>query len=1478
MSQEQPSSGASDAQQQPPVPPGQTPPPETPDPPPRKRRRRWTWVLLALFLIPMLLVALAPTLISTGVGRSAIVGIVNDYINGYAEIGGLSLGWFSPIEAHDVKVYSEDKRLILDVPRAKINLSLINAIRQKFALGDDSQIDVASFIIHVDENGKTNLEKLPKAKSAAAPKPPTQQQVKVPDVSGKITINIAQGTIEGEGVKEPIHVEPSTAVVTISDINQPIQNQVKLAYHVGDSGATSTVQAQGTVQAIKNNILDIPNLSAGQNIALSNVNLAAAEPFLKALGEDTRLAGLMSGGVDLKAQGLTGVSANGEIVINGLSFGGGPLGADTFKTDKISIPVNITRTGEGNAAVIKFDNVGAQMSQASFKITGQVPEQAVLNLKDNKPPGGEGSITIAADITDLPNLAEQLKHTLKLQEGVKITGGAVHQKLVVNLTSDKVGVSQNLNIVDVKGTRNGKPIALQPITTTVDASAIPSGKPIPDVRDLRLALDSAFAKVTGGGASLAKILVNGNFDLGKLAAEAGQFVDLGVQLSGSGDFAVNTDGDLADENKPVALRANANLQNVKVIRPGSPGIDQDHLSLLATGTMTREKNVPKQITDGKIEVVGGDPKSPLIEVNADGTVDLTNMSVPSFDLKKCAITDLAKLQNEYGGVVPVLGQQQIKIESGSLAATASGAFDGKTVTLAKPASLSIPSLTVSKAGRPLLSKDGINAALMGSVSIKDGIAANLSDLSVTTDSKLFTLAKSADKPLTVNMKGNAVQGSGAMTLAADLPRLSNIAQAFGGQVSADQPKVTSGKLNGTLNLDKTIDLNAQIAGLTILLKDAKLIDNEQMTVAFNAKAPQDLSTVGSAPIEAGGSVKSSFVNTSLNNVKVALSGGILEMLQSANVDAQVPDLKKLVALVSAFSPVLGDLQVTSGDAAAKINVSRDPTNKATTIDIPNMQVNKLAIRQGDKSYSFAKPVVFKLNANIEGQKDISAVNVNDLSGDLSVASISMPEKIVITQPLSDKPSFKGSVKLDGKIEDVTPILAVLQGGEQMPYGGTYALNQQIMTSGNKPTLKGSIDVSDFRVMDKGKAVFTEPQLAVRNNLDVDLTNKKIAVQQLTVDMPKSQALSLSFVGGINDWDKDRKIREGTKLDLSYDLAKCWTIVQPMLSPEQQQSLADLKIAGKHQQTFVLSGAYPSRPTMAESIKYLNADGGFEVESLETMGLSIQNLQPEIKMRSGVVAITAKPATANGGRLDISGIKVDMTAKDPLLSTPSKKVLLKDVTLNPVLAGALGKAGAVVFSNASEAEGLLTVTINRCDKVPLGELIAKKRGTSAELVLQVEKLHLDGVVPKVISAAADLGTRGIEGRIPPSTITVGNGQADSNLTILIDREGRDARTGKAVMKGMPLEFKGGLGLEKLDLRNFTVSIAPELLIKQIRQIAPNGAVIALKGSATKPELDVENFIKENAIKNLIPGQGNGDNPLGGLLDKALGGGKDKKDGK
>src|SRR6185312_5389176 len=92
--------------------------------------------------------------------------------------------------------------------------------------------------------------------------------------------------------------------------------------------------------------------------------------------------------------------------------------------------------------------------------------------------------------------------------------------------------------------------------------------------------------------------------------------------------------------------------------------------------------------------------------------------------------------------------------------------------------------------------------------------------------------------------------------------------------------------------------------------------------------------------------------------------------------------------------------------------------------------------------------------------------------------------------------------------------------------------------------------------------------------------------------------------------------------------------------------------------------------------------------------------------------------------------------------------------------------------------------------------------------------------------------------------VQNGVADSDLTILVARKVEDRR-GRESLQGLPLTLTGGVGLEKLDLRNFVVSIPPQLVIANLRQYFPEGAKIALKGSATKPEPDLGGLIEKNA---------------------------------
>jgi hypothetical protein len=139
---------------------------------------------------------------------------------------------------------------------------------------------------------------------------------------------------------------------------------------------------------------------------------------------------------------------------------------------------------------------------------------------------------------------------------------------------------------------------------------------------------------------------------------------------------------------------------------------------------------------------------------------------------------------------------------------------------------------------------------------------------------------------------------------------------------------------------------------------------------------------------------------------------------------------------------------------------------------------------------------------------------------------------------------------------------------------------------------------------------------------------------------------------------------------------------------------------------------------------------------------------------------------------------------------------------------------------------------------------KKTRAAATIEVSIDQLFLDGPVPRVLSGLADLDTDGIRGKVPPGTIKVQNGVADSDLTILVARRVEDRR-GRESLQGKPITLTGGVGLEKLDLRNFVVSIAAELVHPQLKQYAPSGLKVALKGTATKPVPDMEGIIKENA---------------------------------
>src|SRR5688572_31046121 len=141
-------------------------------PPPKKRKRRkWPWVIVGILLILVLLVVLAPTLISTGPVRSIIASQASNYINGSVKIADLSLGWTSGTRVGGVKIYDEKGVLILELDQLKTDLSLLDAIKGNYELGE-TLVDANLTKCTVYEDGTTNYQRLAKkADEPAQPQP-----------------------------------------------------------------------------------------------------------------------------------------------------------------------------------------------------------------------------------------------------------------------------------------------------------------------------------------------------------------------------------------------------------------------------------------------------------------------------------------------------------------------------------------------------------------------------------------------------------------------------------------------------------------------------------------------------------------------------------------------------------------------------------------------------------------------------------------------------------------------------------------------------------------------------------------------------------------------------------------------------------------------------------------------------------------------------------------------------------------------------------------------------------------------------------------------------------------------------------------------------------------------------------------------------------------------------------------------------------
>ncbi len=1141
-------------------------------------------------------------------------------------------------------------------------------------------------------------------------------------------------------------------------------------------------------------------------------------------------------------------------------------------------------------------------------------------------------------VTDLPGLANTMPHTFALMPGVELTGGSFVDETSVAIAPDGVSIKSPYSLKGLAAAKDGRQVVepLQPVEGTLEAKVVPAGGAMPDVRNIVLKLSSPFARIDGGGESLADVKITGSYDLKQLRQDLGQLFRLEQLQDGRGDFLLTTSGDFTKAGGAVNVQANVNARNLAIKLPAAVW-NEPWLALNCRLDVLRdEKDALKAVRNLAVSLQTGDAQSPTVDVLVNGEADFAGngaLAGARFAVKKANI-NLPKAQEEFAAFVPAMRNQPVSVAGGNVVATVAGSYDGATLVIAKesPLSVVVRNLQVRKnSGQALPVDENIDVLLAGAVKTAGGaMDAALSSFSVAAG-KLVNVQKTGDKDFVVKLSADGrMQPNGGLTLWADLGRLNALSQAMGaGEAAAHSAKVgdlRSGILNGTVALSpnekpafNNIDANLT-ADLSLATSREPL--NEKIGLLLSAVAQDDFST-----LTANVDVTSSLATTRVRDAQVVLSQkqgerkvtpGLFDMVPKAQVEVDVKDLAGVMAVADAFSPpaaaperavsgsdvigrrpgavVAGELpplRLLSGSAYLKTVVSRE-AGKTTTLN-QQVVVRDLSFSRGAVTYTAAKekPNTINLAVAIDTKageagasvlQQIEKLSISQLDADLVTGTLKMTQPIVIgdvgglMRSLSGGASgatpvkLAGSFAMAGKIANVTNLLEAMQGkqpGEVFPVSGDYEATQAVSAQGTNVQLAGGFTASQLRVFQGEKVAFAEEKLQLANDVAYDTQSATAVFNNVRLDMASSDALHVMVSGRVVGLNAQRQF-DNVQVKLTPDLAKLWAMVKPMLPPDKQETLGDIAVSGKKENSFTISGRFPADQPLAVAIKPLNVRGELNVGSFEwkSKGLKVENLTIPVNLNAGLLQTVymaaqgvqlPKPADCNGGKLDLGGIGMNLAYPMPHLSIVSGQKILQNVQVNAMLGSFLLGAVNPIFLNPKDMAGEINLTAVECRDLPLtwlmpgekgGEPSTPEKGGRAEFVFSVTPITIDS---PIMSQLRQIGGRSgqIAGNIKDAHVVIENGQITSNLPLNLDNN-QLTFDGTVRMSDRQI-VNMDLAIPKGFISDTLIGTIPGIPTKNIQRALPAVIHVPMRGPMDKPEFNVaEAVAKSIAPGNLLPG--------------------------
>jgi hypothetical protein len=502
---------------------------------PARKRRMLLWIALAAFVALLLLVALAPSLLSTGPGRRAVLSQVNGRLNGRLDVDRWSLGWFSGFRMEAVSLKDADGRPAVEAASVTLPASVPALLGGNKALGD-VQVESPRVTLVLLEDGTTNLQSI---------FPPSEKPAEWPmalpfDLSGKIVIRDAEVRARPWNVQNAVVLTDLNAEIDIASLSKPIQLEATAS--VGERRAP--LKVSGAVTPVHDGKIDPAAVDGTLSVTLDGMDLGELSPLASAFGAPVAAAGTLSLTLDAQVAGAARLSAIGSVRTEGLQLSGGPLGEDRPMIGSTRFDFDLaSEDGRLTVNTLNFVSLPVQAEASGW----------IGAMRTGALPTGSLKMGLHAD---LPALAALVPNSLNLQQGLTVTGGTM--TLDATLASEAGGEGPRfesaLRIEGLAARQGGRELSIEkPIRLDLAAAQTASGPRLD-----RLDLDSPFARATGSG-TLDEFSMQLTSDLDALTREVGKFVALdGRAMSGAATLTLATSrADNSKRNLNAQLRIEA---------------------------------------------------------------------------------------------------------------------------------------------------------------------------------------------------------------------------------------------------------------------------------------------------------------------------------------------------------------------------------------------------------------------------------------------------------------------------------------------------------------------------------------------------------------------------------------------------------------------------------------------------------------------------------------------------------------------------------------------------------------------------------------------------------------------------------------------------------------------------------------------------------------------------------------------------------